>query len=182
MRHGMQGRHFSRSSSHRQAMFDNLATALLKHGRITTTLPKAKDLRRVVEPLITLAKKGDLAARRQAARTINESEVLKHLFDTLGPLMKDRKGGYTRILKIGFRKGDAAPMALIELTDQPEAAAPAKKAAAKPAAKKETTKAAAPKAEAKKAAPKKAAAATTEKVAKPAAKKAPAKKTTKGDK
>ena len=75
MRHGMQGRHFSRSSSHRQAMFDNLATALLKHGRITTTLPKAKDLRHVVEPLITLAKKGDLAARRQAARTIGAVSI-----------------------------------------------------------------------------------------------------------
>ena len=174
MRHGIAGRKFGRQSAHRQAMFSNLATALLKHGQITTTLPKAKDLRRVVEPLITLAKRGDLAARRQAAKTVKEADVLQHLFDTIGPMMKTREGGYTRVLKAGFRKGDAAPMAVIALTDKPELKAGEAKAA--PKATKPAKKAAAPKAESK-------ATAGAPKSAKPAAKKdaaqkAPAAKTT----
>ena len=135
MRHGVAGRKFSRHSAERKAMFDNLATALLKHGQIKTTLEKAKDLRRVVEPLITLAKKGDLAARRQALATVKEPSVVTHLFATLAPLFANRKGGYTRVLKAGFRKGDAAAMAVIELTEKPasssaEASAPAKAAKA----------------------------------------------------
>ncbi len=116
----MSGRKLGRTTSHRKALFANLATSLLKHGQIKTTLPKAKDLRKVVEPLITLAKQGDLSARRLAARTITEADVVKHLFDNIGPAMKERSGGYTRVLKAGFRQGDAAPMAVIELTDKPQ--------------------------------------------------------------
>ena len=118
MRHRVSGRKFSRTHSHRKAMFGNMATALIKHEQIKTTLPKAKDLRPVVEKLITLGKRGDLAARRQAARTIREEAVLKKLFDTVGPRYAQRSGGYTRVLKAGFRYGDAAPMAVIELMDR----------------------------------------------------------------
>jgi large subunit ribosomal protein L17 len=159
----MSGRKLNRTSSHRKALFANLATELLKHEQIKTTLPKAKDLRRVVEPLITLARRGDIAARREVAKTITDKAVLKKLFDEIAPRFEKRPGGYTRVLKFGFRQGDNAPMALIELTEQTaEEAAPAKKPAAK--------KAAAPKAEAKEAAPK-----AEAKAAKPAAKKAEAK-------
>mgnify|MGYP006284781875 CR=1 FL=1 len=122
MRHRKRGRRFSRSSSHRQAMFANLAQALVKHEQIKTTLPKAKELRPVVERLITLAKRGDLHARRLLiAKTRHEPTAAK-LIDVLGPRYKERPGGYTRVLKAGFRYGDAAPMAVIELVDRdPEA-------------------------------------------------------------
>jgi len=118
MRHRKRGRRFSRSSSHRQAMFANLCQALVKHEQIKTTLPKAKELRPVVERLITLAKRGDLHARRLLiAKTRHEPTAAK-LIDVLGPRYGERPGGYTRVLKAGFRQGDAAPMAVIELVDR----------------------------------------------------------------
>jgi large subunit ribosomal protein L17 len=118
MRHGKRGRRFSRTSSHRKAMFANLAQALVKHEQIITTLPKAKDLRPVVEKLITLGKRGDLHARRLLiARTRSELTATK-LIDVLGPRYKERAGGYIRVLKAGFRYGDNAPMAVIELVDR----------------------------------------------------------------
>ncbi|MFP4360482.1 MAG: 50S ribosomal protein L17 [Alphaproteobacteria bacterium] len=122
MRHRKRGRRFSRSSSHRQAMFANLCQALVKHEQIKTTLPKAKELRPVVERLITLAKRGDLHARRLLiAKTRHEPTAAK-LIDVLGPRYRERPGGYTRVLKAGFRYGDAAPMAIIELVERdPEA-------------------------------------------------------------
>jgi large subunit ribosomal protein L17 len=155
MRHGIAGRKLNRTSSHRKALFCNLATNLLEHEQIKTTLPKAKDLRKVVEPLITYAKKGDLASRRQAARIVKDPAILKKLFDEIGPRFKERPGGYTRVMKFGFRQGDAAPMAIIALTDMAEekpAKAEKPKVEAKDAvveAKAETpAKAAAPKKEA----------------------------------
>jgi len=141
MRHGVAGRKFGRQSDHRKAMLGNLATSLLKHGQIKTTLAKAKDLRRVVEPLITKAKKGDLAARREVLKTVTEKEVVSHLFSDIAPAFKDRNGGYTRVLKAGWRQGDAADMAIIELVDRPavkaETKAPSKKAASAVEAKAE---------------------------------------------
>ncbi|MDJ0937831.1 MAG: 50S ribosomal protein L17 [Kiloniellales bacterium] len=122
MRHGMSGRKFNRSSPHRQAMFANMAAALVKHEQIKTTLPKAKDLRRVVDRLITLGKRGDLHSRRQALSVLRDSKITAKLFDELAARYKDRPGGYTRVLKAGFRYGDMAPMAVIELVDRdPEA-------------------------------------------------------------
>ncbi len=122
MRHGMSGRKFNRSSPHRQAMFANMAAALVKHEQIKTTLPKAKDLRRVVDRLITLGKRGDLHARRQALSVLRDRKVTAKLFDELATRYKERPGGYTRVLKAGFRYGDMAPMAVIELVDRdPEA-------------------------------------------------------------
>ena len=122
MRHGMSGRKFNRTSPHRQAMFANMAAALVKHEQIKTTLPKAKDLRRVVDRLITLGKRGDLHARRQALSVLRDTKVTAKLFDELATRYKDRPGGYTRVLKAGFRYGDMAPMAVIELVDRdPEA-------------------------------------------------------------
>ena len=122
MRHRKSGRQLNRNSSHRQAMFRNLASALVSHEIIKTTLPKAKELRRVVEPLITLAKEDSVANSRLAfARTRNIETVAK-LFNELGPRFAQRAGGYTRILKCGFRAGDNAPMAYIELVDRPEVA------------------------------------------------------------
>ena len=118
MRHGYAGRQFSRSKGHRRAMFANLANALLKHEQIKTTLPKAKDLRPYVEKLITLGKTGTLHARRLAASKLRDDAVVAKLFSVIGPRYKDRSGGYTRILKAGFRYGDAAPMAVIELVDR----------------------------------------------------------------
>jgi large subunit ribosomal protein L17 len=115
MRHRKKGRHFSRTSSHREAMFRNMATSLFLHGRIETTAAKAKDLRGYAEPLITKAKRGDLAARRQVARKIKDSEALAKLFSEIGPRYAERPGGYTRVLHLGHRAGDAADMALIEL-------------------------------------------------------------------
>ena len=119
MRHRKSGRHLNRTSSHRQAMFRNMAASLIEHEVIKTTLPKAKELRRVAEPLITLAKEDSVANRRLAfSRTRSDAAVGK-LFSELGPRYKDRPGGYTRILKCGYRAGDAAPMAFIELVDRP---------------------------------------------------------------
>jgi len=122
MRHGIRGRKFSRTRSHRRAMFANLATSLLKHEQIVTTLAKAKDLRPYTEKLISLGKRGDLHARRQAVASLGDEKVAKKLFEVLGPRYADRPGGYIRILKAGYRYGDAAPMAVIELVDRdPEA-------------------------------------------------------------
>ncbi|PPD16772.1 MAG: 50S ribosomal protein L17 [Methylobacterium sp.] len=118
MRHGFRGRRFSRTSSHRKAMFANLAQALINHEQIVTTLPKAKDLRPVVEKLVTLGKKGDLNARRQAIAELRDAELVKKLFDVLAPRYAARNGGYTRVLKAGFRYGDSAPMAVIEFVDR----------------------------------------------------------------
>jgi large subunit ribosomal protein L17 len=118
MRHGFAGRRFNRSSEHRKAMFSNMSQALIKHEQIITTLPKAKDLRPVVEKLITLGKRGDLHARRQAMAQVKDVALVKKLFDVLGPRYKDRSGGYTRVLKAGFRYGDNAAMAVIEFVDR----------------------------------------------------------------
>jgi large subunit ribosomal protein L17 len=122
MRHGKVHRKFNRTSEHRRAMFANMAAALIKHEQIVTTLPKAKDLRPVVEKLITLGKRGDLHARRQAVAKIRDIAMVKKLFEVLGPRYKERNGGYTRVLKAGFRYGDSAPVAVIELVDRDEAA------------------------------------------------------------
>ena len=122
MRHGKSGRKLNRTSSHRKAMFANMAAALIKHEQIVTTLPKAKELRPIADKLITLAKKGDLHARRQAISKVRDVEMVGKLFETLGPRYEERKGGYTRVLKAGFRYGDNAPMAVIEFVDRdPEA-------------------------------------------------------------
>lgn len=118
MRHGVNGRKLNRTTSHRKAMFSNMANALLKHEQITTTLPKAKDLRPIVEKLITLGKKGGLANRRLAFARLRDDVIVAKLFDALAERYKDRQGGYVRILKAGFRYGDAAPMAVIELVDR----------------------------------------------------------------
>ena len=122
MRHKKSGRRLGRNSSHRKAMFRNMATSMLKHETIRTTLPKAKELRRVVEPLITLAKEDSVANRRLAFNRLRDKEVVGKLFSELGPRFKDRPGGYLRILKTGPRPGDAAPMAIVMLTEQAEAA------------------------------------------------------------
>ena len=122
MRHHNSGRKFNRTASHRKAMFANMAAALVKHEQIVTTLPKAKDLRGVVEALITLAKRGDLHARRIVASRLRDDATVVKLFETLGPRYKDRPGGYTRVLKAGFRYGDNAPLAVIELVDRDESA------------------------------------------------------------
>ena len=122
MRHGLSGRKFNRTSAHRKAMFGNMAAALLKHEQIKTTLPKAKDLRRVVDRLITLGKRGNLHARRQALTVLRDTSITAKLFDELAERYKDRPGGYTRVLKAGFRYGDMAPMAVIELVDRDPAA------------------------------------------------------------
>lgn len=135
MRHKVAGRKFSRTSSHRQAMFAALCTALITHEQIRTTLPKAKDLRRVVEPLITKAKKGDLAARREVLKTIRDKEVVAKLFSEIAPRFANRNGGYTRVLKAGFRQGDAADMAIIELTEKAPKVAPKAEKAEKVAKK-----------------------------------------------
>ena len=118
MRHGNSGRKFSRTASHRKAMFANMSAALIKHEQIVTTLPKAKDLRPIVEKLITLGKRGDLHARRQAIAQIRDEGMAAKLFAVLGPRYKDRQGGYIRIMKAGFRYGDNAPMAVIEFVDR----------------------------------------------------------------
>jgi len=118
MRHGMSGRKLNRTSTARKALFISLAHALLKHEQIKTTLPKAKDLRPVAEKLITLGKRGDLHARRQAISYLKDEKIVGKLFSTLAERYKDRQGGYTRVLKAGFRYGDAAPMAFIELVDR----------------------------------------------------------------
>jgi large subunit ribosomal protein L17 len=118
MRHGKVHRKFNRTAEHRKAMFANMCAALIKHEQITTTLPKAKDLRPVVEKLVTLGKRGDLHARRQAIAQIKDVKLVGKLFEVLGPRYKDRNGGYTRVLKAGFRYGDNAPLAVIEFVDR----------------------------------------------------------------
>lgn len=120
MRHRKANRRFSRSSSHRKAMFQNMSASLLKHELITTTLAKAKDLRRVVEPLITLAKQDNVARRRLAFARLRDRDIVTKLFNELAPRYQKRPGGYLRILKSGFRKGDNAPMAIVELVDRPD--------------------------------------------------------------
>ncbi len=126
MRHRKQGRKLNRTSSHRNAMFANMAAALIEHEQIVTTLPKAKELRSVADKLVTLGKKGDLHARRQAISRIRDNEQVRKLFDTLAPRYADRNGGYTRVMKAGFRYGDNAPMAVIEFVDRDEDAKGAK--------------------------------------------------------
>ncbi len=121
MRHRQSGRKLNRNSSHRKAMFRNMAASLLDHELIRTTLPKAKELRRVAEPLITLAKKDSVANRRLAFSRLRDREVVTKLFNELGPRYESRPGGYLRILKCGFRAGDNAPMAIVELVDRPVA-------------------------------------------------------------
>lgn len=123
MRHRKSGRHLSRTSSHRKAMFQNMAVSLFENELIKTTLPKAKELRRVAEPLITLAKEDTVANRRLAFDRNRSKEAVGKLFNDLGKRYADRPGGYVRILKCGFRAGDAAPMAYVELVDRPELAA-----------------------------------------------------------
>ena len=122
MRHGFHGRRLNRTASHRKAMFANMAASLIKHEQIKTTLPKAKDLRRVVDRLITLGKRGDLHARRQALSVLRDTGLTEKLFDELAARYKERPGGHSRVLKAGFRYGDMAPMAIIELVDRDEEA------------------------------------------------------------
>ena len=122
MRHKLSGRKLNRTSSHRKAMFKNMAAALVKHEQIRTTLPKAKDLRPIVEKLITLGKKGDLSARRLLIARLGDEAMAKKIVEVLAPRYEDRAGGYIRVLKAGFRYGDNAPMAIIELVDRDESA------------------------------------------------------------
>ena len=118
MRHRKRGRRFSRSVSHRKSMFANLVSSLIEHEQIVTTLPKAKDLRPIVEKLVTLAKRGDLHARRLAVSQIRDIGSVKKLFETLGPRYKSRAGGYTRVIKAGYRYGDSSPVAVIEFVER----------------------------------------------------------------
>ena len=181
MRHQLSGRQLSRNAPHRAAMLRNMAASLLRHETIRTTVPKAKELRRVVEPLITLGKEDSDANRRRAFAQLRDAEVVVKLFESLGPRFKTRPGGYTRILRMEPRPGDAAPMALMQLLDQPEPAAaeetpaegeaPAKKAAPKKAAAKASPKKKAVKTDEERAAKK----AKSEQKAAAAAKKAEAK-------
>ena len=122
MRHRIAHRKLNRTASHRKAMFANMASSLVEHEQIVTTLPKAKELRPIVEKLVTLAKKGDLNSRRLAVARMRNKDQAKKLFDVIGPRYADRQGGYVRILKAGFRHGDNAPMAVIEFVDRDEAA------------------------------------------------------------
>ena len=122
MRHKLAHRKLNRTASHRKAMFANMASSLIEHEQIVTTLPKAKELRPIVEKLVTLAKRGDLNSRRLAIARTRNKEMSKKLFDVLGPRYKDRQGGYIRIMKAGFRYGDNAPMAVIEFVDRDERA------------------------------------------------------------
>jgi large subunit ribosomal protein L17 len=118
VRHGKVHRKFNRTAEHRKAMFANMCAALIKHEQIITTLPKAKDLRPVVEKLVTLGKRGGLHARRQAVAELRDADMVKKLFDVLAPRYKERNGGYTRVIKAGFRYGDSAPVAVIEFVDR----------------------------------------------------------------
>jgi len=135
MRHGNAHRKLNRKSEHRRAMFANMAAALIKHEQIVTTLPKAKDLRPIVEKLVTLGKRGDLHARRQAIAEMRDVAMVKKLFDVIGPRYKDRSGGYIRVLKAGYRYGDSAAVAVIEFVDRDEAAKGAEDRARHEAAK-----------------------------------------------
>jgi large subunit ribosomal protein L17 len=143
MRHQLSGRQLSRNSAHRKALMRNMAAALLREEEIRTTLPKAKELRRVVEPLITLGKSGSQAGRRRALSQLRDTGIVEKLFDVIGPRFRARAGGYTRILRMEPRMGDAAPMALMQLVEADAVPAPepaAKKAARRPAAKKKAAK------------------------------------------
>ena len=120
MRHGIAHRKLNRTSSHRKAMFANMAASLIKHEQIVTTLPKAKEMKPIMDKLVTLAKKGDLASRRRAIAKIRDKDAVKKLFEVMGDRYADRNGGYTRVLKAGYRYGDNAPMAVIELVDRDE--------------------------------------------------------------
>ena len=122
MRHNLSGRKLNRTSSHRKAMFNNMAQALIKHEQIVTTLPKAKDLRPIAEKLVTLGKRGGLHARRQALAVLKDAKLTDKLFTTLADRYKGRPGGYCRVMKAGFRYGDAAPLAIIEFVDRDESA------------------------------------------------------------
>jgi large subunit ribosomal protein L17 len=165
MRHHKSGRKLNRTSSHRSAMFRNMAVSLFRHEQIRTTLPKAKELRRVAEPLITMGKNPSLSNRRLAFARLRDREIVGKLFDDIGVRFKDRPGGYLRILKTGYRTGDAAPMAIVQLVERKSVVA---EPAEKPAKKKTP---------AKKAAPKKTEAKAEKKEAKATKKKAAAKKT-----
>jgi large subunit ribosomal protein L17 len=140
MRHGLGLRKLNRTTSHRLAMLRNMMVSILRHEEITTTLPKAKELRRVVEPMITLGKKPSLANRRLAFDRLRDRDIVSKLFDDLGPRFAKRNGGYTRILKTGFRKGDNAPLALVMLTERTEVAAAAPEADAAGEEKKKPAK------------------------------------------
>lgn len=118
MRHGNSGRKLNRTSSHRKAMFANMAASLINHEQIVTTLPKAKEMRPIMDKLVTLAKRGDLHARRQAIAQIRDEAMVKKLFATIGPRFAERAGGYTRVMRAGFRYGDNAPMAVIEFVER----------------------------------------------------------------
>tara|TARA_R110000796_G_scaffold81492_6_gene179464 strand:- start:396 stop:818 length:423 start_codon:yes stop_codon:yes gene_type:complete len=118
MRHGLAHRKLNKTTSHRKAMFANMAASLITHEQITTTLPKAKEMAPLMDKLITLAKKGDLAARRQAIAKVRDEDAVRKLFDVMGDRYKDRNGGYTRVMKAGFRHGDNAPIAVLELVDR----------------------------------------------------------------
>ena len=122
MRHRQSGRKLNRTSSHRKALFSNMSISLLKHEQIITTLPKAKELKSTVEKLITLGKKGDLHSKKQAFSKLRDKDIVKKLFDVISKRYSERNGGYTRVLKAGFRYGDSAPMAVIELVDRDESA------------------------------------------------------------
>ncbi len=122
MRHGIAHRKLNRTTSHRKAMFANMAASLIEHEQIVTTLPKAKEMKPFMDKLVTLAKKGDLASRRRAIAIVRNKTAVRKLFDVMGERYKDRSGGYTRVLKAGFRHGDNAPMAVIELVDRDESA------------------------------------------------------------
>ncbi len=135
MRHQKSGRKLHRTSSHRAAMFRNMVASLIQHEQIRTTLPKAKELRRFAEPLITLAKESSVANRRLAFARLRDRDAVTKLFDELGPRFKNRAGGYLSILKNGFRAGDTAPMAVVQLLDKPEQAPAAEASAEAPAAK-----------------------------------------------
>ena len=142
MRHRKAGRKLNRTAEHRTAMFANMAAALIRHEQIRTTLPKAKELRRVVEPMITLGKKPSLANRRLAFDRLRDRQIVSKLFEDLGPRYAKRNGGYLRILKMGFRKGDNAPLALVTLLDRADEAAEAPKPEEKKKSKKAEAKAA----------------------------------------
>ena len=124
MRHRKAGRKLNRTMAHRQMMLRNMVTSLFRHERISTTLPKAKEVRRLADRLITLGKRGDLSARRQALRVINDKGVVKKLFEEIAPRYRDRSGGYTHLYRVGFRRGDGAPMSVIELVPAPKEEAP----------------------------------------------------------
>jgi large subunit ribosomal protein L17 len=144
MRHGKAHRKFNRRSDHRRAMLANMCASLVRHEQIVTTLPKAKDLRPIVEKLVTLGKRGDLHARRQAIAEMRDIPMVKKLFEVIGPRYKDRNGGYTRVLKAGYRYGDSAAVAVIEFVDRDEAAKGSEDRARHEAAQAATPAAAAP--------------------------------------